>query len=126
APLLIVLIGVGVNYFFMQSDSDAALRGEHLVALPKANSVGEFLNFFTHPSFHHLANPQVWITAGTLALVASLESLLSIEASDDLDPYQRVTPTNRELKAQGVGNIVSGLLGGLPVTSVIVRSSANI
>src|SRR5690606_33627733 len=73
-----------------------------------------------------ILTPQVWITGFTIALVASLESLLCIEAVDDLDPYQRVTPTNRELKAQGLGNIVSGLIGGIPVTSVIVRSSANV
>ncbi len=73
-----------------------------------------------------ITNPQVWTTAITIAIVASLETLLSIEAVDKLDPYNRRTPTNRELKAQGVGNIVSGLLGGLPVTSVIVRSSANV
>lgn len=125
APLLVVLIGVGINFFFVNSGSNA-LKGEHLVIIPQAQSAGEFFSFFARPDWSQILTPQVWITGITIALVASLESLLSIEAIDDLDPYQRVTPTNRELKAQGLGNLVSGLLGGLPVTSVIVRSSANV
>jgi len=124
APLLVVFIGVGLNYIFQGSDN--ALKGEHLVVIPQASSASEFFSFFKQPDWNFLTNPQIWITGLTLALVASLESLLSIEAVDDLDPYQRVTPTNRELKAQGLGNIVSGLVGGLPITSVIVRSSANV
>jgi len=124
APLLVVLIGVGLNSLFQGNGS--ALQGEHLVIIPQASNAGEFLSFFKRPDWSVISSPAVWMTGVTLALVASLESLLSIEAVDDLDPYQRVTPTNRELKAQGVGNIVSGLLGGLPVTSVIVRSSANV
>ncbi|MET0461814.1 MAG: SulP family inorganic anion transporter [Chitinophagaceae bacterium] len=124
APLLVVLIGVGLNTFFQNNGS--ALQGEHLVIIPQASNASEFMSFFKSPDWSVIANPAVWMTGVTLALVASLESLLSIEAVDDLDPYQRVTPTNRELKAQGVGNIISGLLGGLPVTSVIVRSSANV
>jgi MFS superfamily sulfate permease-like transporter len=91
-----------------------------------ANNPTEFFSLFTSPDWSQLGNSAVLTVAVTLALVASLETLLSIEAVDELDPYQRVTPTNRELKAQGLGNIVSGLLGGLPVTSVIVRSSANV
>ncbi|MBL7756547.1 MAG: SulP family inorganic anion transporter [Chitinophagaceae bacterium] len=125
APLLVVLIAVGINFFFVNSGS-SALKGEHLVTIPQAQSAGEFFSFFAQPDWSQILTPQVWITGVTIALVASLESLLSIEAIDDLDPYQRVTPTNRELKAQGLGNLVSGLLGGLPVTSVIVRSSANV
>ncbi|HEX2847611.1 MAG TPA: SulP family inorganic anion transporter [Chitinophagaceae bacterium] len=124
APLLVVFIGVGLNYIFQGSGN--SLKGEHLVAIPQASSASEFFSFFKQPDWNVLTNPQIWITGLTLALVASLESLLSIEAVDDLDPHQRVTPTNRELKAQGLGNIVSGLIGGLPVTSVIVRSSANV
>jgi MFS superfamily sulfate permease-like transporter len=126
APLLVVFTGVGINYFFTSSAADKALKGEHLVTIPVASSAKEFFSFFTHPDWSYLLKTDIWILAVTLALVASLESLLSIEAVDDLDPYQRVTPTNRELKAQGLGNIVAGLLGGLPVTSVIVRSSANV
>ncbi|PZR23246.1 MAG: hypothetical protein DI535_24485 [Citrobacter freundii] len=124
APLLVVCIGVGLNFLFQNNGN--ALKGEHLVIIPQASSASEFFSFFKSPDWSVITSPQVWTTGLTLALVASLETLLSIEAIDDLDPYQRVTPTNRELKAQGVGNIVSGLLGGLPVTSVIVRSSANV
>jgi MFS superfamily sulfate permease-like transporter len=91
-----------------------------------AGSTEQFFSFFTFPDFNGFQNQQVWVAGITLALVASLETLLSIEAADDLDPYQRVTNKERELKAQGVGNIVSGLIGGLPLTSVIVRTSANI
>ena len=126
APLLIVIIGVGINYYFAQANSGYALEKDHLVSIPSANSAAEFFSFFTTPDWSKLLNPEVLKVGVTLALVASLESLLSIEAVDDLDPYQRVTPTNRELKAQGLGNLVSGLIGGLPVTSVIVRSSANV
>ncbi len=124
APLIVVLIGVGINFFFMSSGT--GLAQEQLVNIPKASSAGEFLSFFSFPDWTNLGNKDVWIAAITLALVASLETLLSLEAIDDLDPYQRVSPTNRELKAQGVGNMVSGLIGGLPITSVIVRSSANV
>ncbi|MEY4595128.1 MAG: hypothetical protein RIQ47_1538, partial [Bacteroidota bacterium] len=99
---------------------------DHLVTIPISNSIGDLIIALQSPDFSYISNTQVWITAVTIALVASLETLLSIEAADNLDPLKRVTPTNRELKAQGVGNIVSGLLGGLPLTSVIVRTSANV
>jgi len=126
APLIIVFIGVGLNAFYINSGMLAPLDGGHLVKIPESNSANEFFSFFTFPDFSQVFSKDVLVIAVTLALVASLESLLSIEAIDDLDPFQRVTPTNRELKAQGLGNIVSGMLGGLPVTSVIVRSSANV
>jgi MFS superfamily sulfate permease-like transporter len=122
APLLVVFIGVGLNLIL----DGNGLHGDHLVSIPKAASAGEFFSFFTSPDFSVFANKEVWVVGVTLALVASLETLLSIEAVDDLDPYQRVTNKERELKAQGVGNILSGLIGGLPITSVIVRSSANL
>lgn len=125
-PLLMVILGVALNQLFQTQNWLPALTGEHLVILPMANTPTEFFSFFTSPDWSQLGNSAVLTIAITLALVASLETLLSIEAVDELDPYQRVTPTNRELKAQGLGNIVSGLLGGLPVTSVIVRSSANV
>lgn len=125
-PLLIVLIGIGINYVFIQNHSAKALSGDHLVKIPEAGSVKEFFSFFTLPELNSFLNIDVWVIGITLAFVASLESLLSIEAVDDLDPYQRVTPVNRELKAQGLGNLISGLIGGLPITSVIVRSSANV
>jgi MFS superfamily sulfate permease-like transporter len=126
APLLVVLIGVGINLVVQNMNAGNALAGEHLVVIPQASSANEFFSFFTHPDFSVFTNKDVWITGITLALVASLETLLSIEAVDDLDPYQRVTNKDRELRAQGVGNMLSGLIGGLPVTSVIVRSSANV
>jgi MFS superfamily sulfate permease-like transporter len=118
------LIGIGINE--LAKSNGTALSADHMVNLPIAGSTGEFFSFFTLPDWAQIANKEVWITAITLALVASLETLLSIEAVDDLDPYQRVTNKERELKAQGVGNMLSGLIGGLPVTSVIVRSSANV
>lgn len=126
APLIVVLFGVGLNFSFQHINPAMALSTNYLVKIPVAKSAGEFFSFFTSPDWSFLLNKDVLIISVTLALVASLETLLSIEAIDDLDPYQRVTPTNRELKAQGVGNLVAGLAGGLPVTSVIVRSSANV
>ncbi|MCW5906506.1 MAG: SulP family inorganic anion transporter [Chitinophagales bacterium] len=124
--LIVVILGILINLAFMASAPHLALSGDHLVQLPVAESPSEFLKFFTFPDFSQFTNLKVYEIAVTLAIVASLESLLSVEATDKLDPYKRNTPTNRELKAQGMGNIVSGLLGGLPVTQVIVRSSANI
>lgn len=125
APLVVVAFGIGMNYY-LSSDALHALQPEHLVHLPITNGVNEVTALFVLPNFSMLTNHKVWPVALTIAIVASLETLLSIEAVDKLDPLKRVTPPNRELKAQGVGNIVSGLLGGLPVTSVIVRSSANV
>jgi len=124
APLVVVLLGVLISEYAI--GSKYALSQDQLVNIPSANSVPEFLSFFSTPDFGMFANKDVWITAITLALVASLETLLCIEAADDLDVYQRVTDKERELKAQGVGNMLSGLIGGLPITSVIVRTSANI
>lgn len=124
--LFVVLAGIGINLIFMASFPELALAGKHLVELPVASSVDEFMGFFKFPDLNFIFNPDIYIVAVTLAVVASLETLLSVEATDKLDPYKRNTPTNRELKAQGVGNIISGLIGGLPVTQVIVRSSANV
>lgn len=126
APLVVVLIGIGISEWVRINNPSYAIHPEHLVNVPVAKSTGDFFSFFTHPSFEAFANKEVWIAGVTLALVASLETLLSIEAIDDLDVYQRVTNKNRELKAQGIGNLLSGLVGGLPITSVIVRSSANV
>ena len=126
APLIVVLIAVAINEALRATNPSAAIGDSHLVKIPVAETVAEFTSFFTMPDFSFLSNTDVWVTALTLAIVASLETLLNIEAADEVDPYQRVTPTNRELKAQGVGNIVSGMLGGLPLTSVIVRTSANV
>ena len=124
-PLVAVATGILLTNVFGDSDS-MALGADHLVALPVAGSWSGFLDLFTFPDFTQFGNPQVLVTAATLAVVASLETLLCVEATDKLDPQKRITPTNRELKAQGIGNMVSGLIGGLPVTQVIVRSSANI
>jgi MFS superfamily sulfate permease-like transporter len=126
APLIVVFIGIGINEFFKAKGVAYAIEPRHMVNIPVAQSASEFLSFFTFPDFHGFANKEVWIAGVTLALVASLETLLAIEAVDELDPYQRVTNKERELKAQGLGNVLSGLIGGLPITSVIVRSSANV
>lgn len=126
APLLVVLVGIGIHQLFIMNGSSYTIQDDQLVKIPMASSAREFFSFFTSPDWSQVMNTKVLVTGLTLAIVASLESLLSIEAVDDLDQYQRVTPTNRELKAQGLGNIVSGLVGGLPITSVIVRSSANV
>jgi MFS superfamily sulfate permease-like transporter len=126
APLLVVLAAVLINETFKTSAAGFAVKESHLVKIPVATSVEGFFSFFTRPDFSYILNPVVWTTALTIAIVASLETLLNIEAADDLDPYQRVTPTNRELMAQGAGNMISGLIGGLPITSVVVRTSANI
>ncbi|MDB5209818.1 MAG: SulP family inorganic anion transporter [Sediminibacterium sp.] len=125
-PLVVVLAGILINGYFTANHSPYALETKHLVSLPVANDIGSFFSFFTFPDIKFLNNPDVWVTAVTLAIVASLETLLGIEAVDKLDPLKRVTPSNRELKAQGIGNIISGLIGGLPLTSVVVRSSANV
>lgn len=125
-PLVVVIAGIVINGYFLTSQPANALEAKHLVSLPVASDISTFLSFFTLPDFKFLNNPDVWVTAFTLAIVASLETLLGIEAVDKLDPLKRVTPANRELKAQGIGNIVSGLIGGLPLTSVVVRSSANV
>jgi MFS superfamily sulfate permease-like transporter len=125
APLVVVVAGVLLNKF-LSAGTFSPLQQDHLVSIPVAENVQGFLSFLTFPSPEHISLPLVWTTALTIAIVASLESLLNIEAADELDPYKRVTPTNRELKAQGIGNIVSGMIGGLPVTSVVVRTSANV
>jgi len=126
APLIVVMMGILINSIFASNGSTLTLNNGHLVSLPAATSANEFIGFLNLPEVRFLSNPEVWKAGITIAIVASLETLLGIEAVDKLDPLNRVTPTNRELKAQGVGNVVSGLLGGLPVTSVIVRSSANV
>ncbi len=126
APLLVVLVAVGVNEWIRATNPEYAIQSSHLVSIPVAESFGEFITFFTFPDFSGFANVTVWTTALTLAIVASLETLLNIEAADELDKFQRVTPKNRELRAQGIGNMISGMIGGLPLTSVIVRTSANV
>lgn len=125
-PIVVVILGIGMNYLFQAGTLNFSLADDQVVRLPVANTLMEFLSQFTFPDFSAITNIEVWKIAVVLAIVASLETLLCVEATDKLDPNKRVTPTNRELKAQGLGNIVSGLIGGLPLTQVIVRSSANI
>lgn len=124
-PLVAVVAGI-IFYVVTQSHSSLNIESSHLVSVPIPEDVNSFLAQFRLPNFTAITNPQVWIVAFTIALVASLETLLCVEATDKLDPHKNVTPTNRELLAQGTGNIISGLIGGLPITQVIVRSSANI
>lgn len=124
-PLVAVVLGI-LYYVFTQDNTTWGISGDHLVQVPVLESFANFGSLFQFPNFSVIGNTEIWITAFTIALVASLETLLCVEATDKLDPYKRTTPANRELFAQGVGNTVSGLLGGLPVTQVIVRSSANI
>lgn len=126
-PLPAVLLGTGLNQLFAMAGNGLALVDpEHLVNLPVAANAAEFLGQFTFPDFAFVTNKAVWLAASTIALVGSVESLLSLEAADRLDPFKRISPPNRELRAQGLGNLISGLLGGLPVTSVVLRTSANV
>jgi len=135
AALFAVIIGTAINELFKVSGSDLAVTSSnYLVTLPVVSSFEDFKSIFILPSFLDFSNglsqsallsKEVWTIAFTIAIVASVETLLCIEASDRLDPQKRLTDTNLELKAQGAGNIVSALIGGLPITSVAVRSSAN-
>ncbi|MGF1469727.1 MAG: SulP family inorganic anion transporter [Sandaracinaceae bacterium] len=125
APLVAVTVGVGINLLFGLFAPGYQLAGDHVVDLP-TGGLAELQAELHFPDFSRIAEPTVWTVAATLAAVASLETLLCIEAIDKLDPYKRQTPTNRELGAQGIGNVLSGLVGGLPMTAVIVRGSANI
>jgi len=125
-PLVVVVVGTLISIGLQSMGGRWDLAANHFVSLPVAKDLSGFVGFFRLPDWQYLGNYHVWVTGLTIALVASLETLLSIEAIDKLDPYNRSTPTDRELKAQGIGNLISGMLGGLPITSVIVRSSANL
>ncbi|MFD2933410.1 SulP family inorganic anion transporter [Spirosoma flavum] len=128
AALAVVLVGVGLNYLFKQYMPDWYLGDSsgHMVRIPLVSADKGFLSIINLPDFSVLANPRIYVIAITIALVASLESLLNIEASERIDPLRRIPSSNQELLAQGVGNILSGMIGGLPVTSVVVRTSANV
>lgn len=126
APLVVVLVGIFFSEMYAHQITHFALRSTELVQLPMFTKFSELANHLTHPDFSQLGNWAVYKIAILIALIASLETLLCVEATDKLDPHKRVTSTDRELKAQGLGNILSCLLGGLPVTQVIVRSSANL
>lgn len=122
----LVAVVVGIVFFLATTGGVLEIASSHLVSVPVPKDLNSFLGQFSFPNFGALTNPEIWVTAFTIALVASLETLLCVEATDKLDPEKNVTPTNRELLAQGTGNILSGLIGGLPITQVIVRSSANV
>jgi MFS superfamily sulfate permease-like transporter len=125
-PLVVVLLGIGLNKYFKFFVPSLYLTTEDKVVLPVIESLGGFIHLFTLPDFSHLGNSDVWLAAVTIGIIASLETLLSLEAADKIDTLKRVSPPNRELLAQGVGNVINGMIGGLPVTAVIVRSSANV
>lgn len=124
-PLVAVILGI-IWYVFTKDNESLSIAESHLVSVPIPESASDFLGQFSFPNFSAITNPDIWVVAFTIALVASLETLLCVEATDKLDPHKNVTPTNRELLAQGAGNMISGFIGGLPITQVIVRSSANI
>ncbi|MBI2825253.1 MAG: bifunctional SulP family inorganic anion transporter/carbonic anhydrase [Planctomycetia bacterium] len=126
APLVVVLLGVVACLIFQRLGGRWAIAASHLVQVPVAESLSGFLGYLRTPDFTQWANPAVYTAGVTIAIVASLETLLNLEATDKIDPQQRVSPPSRELLAQGVGNVVGGLLGAIPMTSVIVRSSVNI
>lgn len=124
--LVAVISGILLNNIFIYFGSSLAVQAEHLVILPVVRSFTDFTSIFIFPDFTGLGNYTVWVTAATIAIVASIETLLCIEAGDRMDVYKRYSNPNKELRAQGVGNMLSGLIGGLPMTSVVVRTSANI
>src|SRR5262249_30160322 len=126
APLVVVLLGVGLGLLFRSLGGPWLIESSHLVQVPVPETLAGFLGFLQSPNFAQWRNPAVYTAALTLAAVASLETLLNLEAVDKLDPRQRTSPPSRELLAQGAGNVVCGLVGGLPGTSGIVRSSGNI
>ncbi|NQZ76114.1 MAG: SulP family inorganic anion transporter [Ekhidna sp.] len=123
-PLVVVTVGILINLLF--KGTDLYIDETHMVSLPIAGTFSEFIDQFTFFDPNSMLNKEVLILGATIAIVGSLETLLCVEATDKLDPLKRITPTNRELIAQGTGNIFSGMIGGLPITQVIVRSSANI
>ena len=126
APLFVVLTGILLNILFTNSFATLSIHEDNLVSLPVSDNLASFVNQFELPDFSAIQRKETWIIAFTIAIVASLESLLSLDAVDKLDPFKRTSPLSRELKAQGLANIICGLIGGLPVTAVIVRSSANV
>jgi MFS superfamily sulfate permease-like transporter len=125
-PLVAVTFGISFELLTNAFLPNWSISSEHLVSVPVAENLSGFIGQFSLPDFSQIGNYNIYVIALTMAIVASLETLLSVEATDKLDPKKRVTPTNRELLAQGAGNVISGMIGGLPITQVIVRSSANI
>ena len=126
SSLFVVILGVIVNYIWEANESPLFLESQHLVPLPEELFTLEYSNLLTTPKFSAILSYDVWIQGVTIAFVCSVETLLSLEATDKIDPDKNISPTNKELKAQGIGNLLAGFLGGLPITQVVVRSSANI
>ena len=124
--LVVVIVGIIINEAFKATGSNLVISQEHLVTLPSASTFNEFIGQFTNPDFSAFTNSKVWVVGATIAIVASIETLLCLEAGDKMDPMKRFSSANKELRAQGIGNMLSGLVGGLPMTSVIVRTTANI
>ena len=124
--LIVVVVGIIINEAWKATGSALAISQAHLVTLPTASSFNEFIGQFTNPNFSGFTDIKVWIVGLTIAIVASIETLLCLEAGDKMDSLKRYSNANTELKAQGIGNMLSGLIGGLPMTSVIVRTTANI
>lgn len=126
SALVVVLLGVGLSQLFHLIGGALLIEGNHLVQVPVSENLAGFFGFLRLPDFSQWSNPAVYTAGLTIAIVATLETLLNLEAVDKLDPQQRESPASRELVAQGIGNLIVGLIGGIPVTSVIVRSSVNI
>ncbi len=126
AALAVVVLGLVIQLLLQQVGGSWAIGASHLVQVPVAKDLGAFVGFLQFPNFSALTNSAVYGAAGTIAIVATLETLLNLGAVDKIDPQQRNSPPNRELIAQGIGNVAAGLIGGLPITSVIVRGSVNI
>lgn len=126
AALWAVVAGILINLLYSSVKPEWVLIDEHLVTIPVLKGVSELGSLFTLPDFGLITSSSFWVVAGTIAIIGSIESLLSLEAGDKMDPHKRISPASKELVAQGVGNTISGLIGGLPVTAVIVRTSANV
>jgi MFS superfamily sulfate permease-like transporter len=126
SALIAVTISVLINEYLFVNNSDLLIESTHLVQLPFSGGFNSFIKELSYPTVSALLNPLVWKVALTIAIVASLETLLSLDAADKIDPLKRLSLKNKELRAQGLGNFISGLLGGLPMTAVIVRTSANV
>lgn len=126
APVAVVLFGVGAGLWFERLGEPWLIKPSHLVQVPVADGVSDFLGLLVRPDFSQWADPEIYTAGLTLAIVASMATLMNLQGADRLDPQQRTSPPSRELLAQGIGNVVCGLIGGLPMTSEIVRSTVNV
>ncbi|MCA9088752.1 MAG: bifunctional SulP family inorganic anion transporter/carbonic anhydrase [Planctomycetaceae bacterium] len=125
-PIVVVLLGVAFSALFRSWGGILAVQGNHLVQIPVAESLSGFTDFLVFPDFGQIGRPDVYVAALTIAMVASLETVLNLEAVDKIDPQKRHSPPSRELLAQGVGNMLAGLIGAIPLTSVVVRGTVNV